>query len=73
MNKVWKVVIKYVATGVDKQGHDFTGETRSWFTEIDHKIKGVAVDKGREVFRKSAEFKNCLRITSVRAFFVREY
>lgn len=73
MNKVWTITVKYKAKGKDLFGHDFTGETRTWFTTIDCKSERIAKDRGRKVFEDSAEFKNCAKITNVRAAFVREY
>lgn len=73
MNKVWQITIKYKAQGIDGAGRNLDGTTRSWYTDVDHKNQSVAKDKGRKVFEKSAEFKHCKEIASVRATFLREY
>lgn len=71
MVKVWTITIKYKAVGKDLFGHDYTGETRSWWTEVHGKSEKRAKDEGRSRFIDQEIPYS--RITNVRADFIREY
>jgi hypothetical protein len=71
MVKVWNITVKFKAKGVDLFGHDFTGESRTWWTEVHGKSEKRAKEEGRQRFIDQKI--PYARITNVRADFIREY
>lgn len=71
MVKVWVITIKYKAVGKDLFGHDFTGETRTCFTEVHGKSERRAKDQGRQWFL-SQKIPHS-KIVNIRSDFKREY